>query len=43
MFAISIPVAFVSSVGQWAFAFWVASSPAVKVVRRLRERQHGVK
>jgi uncharacterized membrane protein len=35
MFAISIPVAFVT---QWAFAFWVASSPAAKIVRRLRER-----
>jgi|SRR5580704_9876904 uncharacterized membrane protein len=38
MFAISIPVAFVT---QWAFAFWVASSPAAKIVRRLRERDQG--
>jgi len=35
MFAISIPVAFVT---QWAFVFWVASSPAAKAVRRYRDR-----
>ncbi len=35
MFAISIPVAFVS---QWAFAIWVASAPASRLVRRLRRR-----
>jgi uncharacterized membrane protein len=34
MFAISIPVAFVS---PWAFAIWVASAPAARLVRRLRE------
>jgi uncharacterized membrane protein len=36
MFAISIPVAFVPRWGQWAFVFWVASSPAAKAVRRRR-------
>jgi TMEM175 potassium channel family protein len=36
MFAISIPVAFVPQWGQWAFAFWVASSPAARAVRRCR-------
>jgi len=35
MFVISIPFAFVT---QWAFVFWVASSPAAKAVRRYRER-----
>jgi uncharacterized membrane protein len=35
MFAISIPVAFVS---PWAFAIWVASAPAARLVRRLRRR-----
>ena len=35
MFAISIPVAFVT---QWAFVFWVASSPAARAVRRYRDR-----
>jgi uncharacterized membrane protein len=35
MFAISIPVAFVT---QWAFVFWVASSPAARAVRRYRGR-----
>jgi uncharacterized membrane protein len=34
MFAISIPVAFVAWLGQWAFVFWVASSPAARAVRR---------
>jgi uncharacterized membrane protein len=34
MFAISIPVAFVT---QWAFVFWVASSPAARAVRRYRD------
>jgi uncharacterized membrane protein len=37
MFALSIPVAFVT---QWAFAFWVASSPVAKAVgRRHRARE----
>jgi len=35
MFAISIPVAFVS---PWAFAIWVASAPAARLVRRVRRR-----
>ncbi len=35
MFAISIPVAFVT---QWAFAVWVASAPAARLVLRLRQR-----
>jgi uncharacterized membrane protein len=35
MFAISIPVAFVS---PWAFAIWIASAPAARLVRRLRRR-----
>jgi uncharacterized membrane protein len=35
MFAISIPVAFVT---QWAFALWIASAPAVRAVRRYRDR-----
>ena len=35
MFAISIPVAFVT---QWAFVFWVASSPAARAVRRRLNR-----
>jgi uncharacterized membrane protein len=34
MFAISIPVAFVPGWGQWAFVFWVASTPAARAVRR---------
>jgi uncharacterized membrane protein len=34
MFAISIPVAFVPRLGQWAFVFWVASAPAARAVRR---------
>jgi uncharacterized membrane protein len=34
MFAISIPVAFVPRWGQWAFVFWVVSSPAARAVRR---------
>jgi uncharacterized membrane protein len=34
MFAISIPVAFVT---QWAFAIWVASVLAARLVRRMRE------
>jgi len=38
MFAISIPVAFVT---QWAFVFWVASSPAAKAVRRYRALDSG--
>jgi uncharacterized membrane protein len=35
MFAISIPVAFVT---PWAYAIWVASAPAARLVRRLRQR-----
>jgi len=31
VFAISIPVAFVT---EWAFVFWIASSPAARVVRQ---------
>jgi uncharacterized membrane protein len=38
MFAISIPVAFVPGLGQWAFVFWIASAPAARAVRRYRER-----
>jgi uncharacterized membrane protein len=36
IFAISIPVAFVRQLAPWAFALWVASVPAAKVVRRHR-------
>jgi uncharacterized membrane protein len=35
MFAISIPVAFVT---QWAFAVWVATVPAARLISRLRQR-----
>lgn len=38
MFAISIPFAFVPHVEQWAFTFWVASSPVARAVLRHRER-----
>jgi len=38
MFAISIPVAFVPRLGQWAFVFWIASAPAARAVRRYRDR-----
>jgi uncharacterized membrane protein len=40
MFAISIPVAFVPRLGQWAFVFWVASAPAARAVRRRLARDH---
>jgi uncharacterized membrane protein len=36
MFAISIPVAFIPSVTQWAFAIWVAAAGVARSVRRLR-------
>jgi len=35
MFAISIPIAFVT---QWAFAVWVATVPAARLISRLRQR-----
>jgi len=38
MFAISIPVAFVS---QWAFLFWVCAPFAARAVRRLRTGNPG--
>ncbi len=37
MFAISIPVAFAFAT-QWAFAVWVATIPAARLVGRLRQR-----
>jgi uncharacterized membrane protein len=37
-FAVSIPIAFIPGVGQWAYAVWMASALAARTVRRARGR-----
>jgi len=37
-FAVSIPIAFIPGVGQWAYAVWLASALIARMVRRIRTR-----
>ena len=38
VFAVSIPIAFIPAVGQWAYAVWAAAALVARAVRRARNR-----